>query len=176
MSGSIPIKDIDMINKMKDLFLSKGELRGYLLFILSINTGINLKELLGLKVKDVKNKQYLKIGRNKSVPLNSDIQALIVKVVDGCKADDPLFKGRFGRPLDRTSTFYIFKAICTELGVEDKYSVASWRKTFAYHYYQKYKDLSYLQWLFNQSTVEQTLKYIGIDENMNLRFRDGVAL
>ena len=162
--ASLPIKEMDTVSKMKNLFLSKGQIRDYLLFILSINTGINLKDLLGLRVKDVKNKQYLKLGQNKSVPLNNEIQALIEKV------------GRFGRPLDRTSTFYIFKSICTELGVEDKYSVASWRKTFAYHYYQKYKDLSYLQWLFNQSTVEQTLKYIGIDENMNLRFREGVCL
>lgn len=174
--ASLPIKEMDTVSKMKNLFLSKGQIRDYLLFILSINTGINLKDLLGLRVKDVKNKQYLKLGQNKSVPLNNEIRALIEKVVDGCKAEEPLFKGRFGRPLDRTSTFYIFKSICTELGVEDKYSVASWRKIFAYHYYQKYKDLSYLQWLFNQSTVEQTLKYIGIDENMNLRFRDGVCL
>ena len=72
--------------------------------------------------------------------------------------------------------FNVFKSICTKLGVQDRYSVASWRKTFAYHYYIKYKDLSYLQWLFNQSTVKQTLNYIGVDENMNLRFREGVSL
>ncbi|MBD8963938.1 hypothetical protein EGQ77_05865, partial [bacterium] len=123
--ASLPIKEMDTVSKMKNLFLSKGQIRDYLLFILSINTGINLKDLLGLRVKDVKNKQYLKLGQNKSVPLNNEIQALIEKVVDGCKAEEPLFKGRFGRPLDRTSTFYIFKSICTELGVEDKYSVAS---------------------------------------------------
>lgn len=128
--ASLPIKEMDTVSKMKNLFLSKGQIRDYLLFILSINTGINLKDLLSLRVKDVKNKQYLKLGQNKSVPLNNEIQALIEKVVDGCKAEEPLFKGRFGRPLDRTSTFYIFKSICTELGVEDKYSVASWRKTF----------------------------------------------
>mgnify|MGYP004617656323 CR=1 FL=1 len=56
---SLPIKEIEMINRMKDLFLSKGQIRGYLLFVLSINTGINLTELLKLKVRDVKNKQYL---------------------------------------------------------------------------------------------------------------------
>lgn len=165
-----------MINRMKDLFLSKGQIRGYLLFVLSINTGINLTELLNLKVKDVKNKQYLTFGKNKAVPISEELQKVIKKLVEGCKVDDPLFQGKVGQQLDRTSAFYIFKVICAELGVQDKYSVLSWRKTFAYHYYMKYKDLSYLQWLFNQGTVEQTLSFIGENENMNLRFREGVGL
>ena len=176
MKASLPIKDIEMIQKMKDLFLSKGEIRGYLLFVLSINTGIYLKDLLELKVRDVKNKQYLTIGKNKVVPLNDEIQGVIKKTIGGCKLDDPLFQGKIGQRLDRTSAFYIFKIICTELGVQDKYSVLSWRKTFAYHYYMKYKDISYLMWLFNQRSVEQALKFIGVEENMNLRFREGVCL
>lgn len=79
MKASLPIKDIEMIQKMKDLFLSKGEIRGYLLFVLSINTGIYLKDLLELKVRDVKNKQYFTIGKNKVVPLNDEIQGVIKK-------------------------------------------------------------------------------------------------
>lgn len=176
MKASLPIKEIDMINRMKDLFLSKGQIRGYLLFVLSINTGINLTDLLNLKVRDVKNKQYLSYDKNKAVPISEDLQKIIKDLVDGCRLDEPLFRGKVGQQLDRTSAFYIFKVICAELGVQDKYSVSSWRKTFAYHYYMKYKDLSYLQWLFNQGTVEQTLNFIGVDENMNLRFREGVAL
>lgn len=176
MKASLPIKDIEMIQKMKDLFLSKGEIRGYLLFVLSINTGIYLKDLLKIRVRDVKNKQYLTIGKNKVVPLSAKIQEVIKKVTSGYKMDTPLFQGREGQCLDRTTAFYIFKTICTELGVQDKYSVLSWRKTFAYHYYQKYKDLSYLQWLFNQGTVEKTLSFIDVEENMNLRFKEGVML
>ena len=154
MKASLPIKDI----------------------VLSINTGIYLKDLLELKVRDVKNKQYLTVGKNKVVPLTDEIQEVIKKAINGCKLDAPLFQGKVGQQLDRTSAFYIFKVICTELGVQDKYSVLSWRKTFAYHYYMKYKDLSYIQWLFNQGTVERTLSFIGVEENMNLRFREGVGL
>lgn len=176
MKASLPIKDKEIIHKMKDLFLSKGEIRGYLLFVLSINTGIYLKDLLKIRVRDVKNKQYLKIGVNKVVPLSDEIQEIIKKAIEGCKLDTPLFRGKVGQRLDRTSAFYIFKTICVELGVDDKYLVLSWRKTFAYHYYQKYKDISYLMWLFNQHSTEQALNFIGVEENMNLRFREGVAL
>ena len=78
--------------------------------------------------------------------------------------------------MNRTTIFYSFKNICSELGLSENYSVASWRKTFAYHYYKKYKDLSFLMWLFNQRSAEQALKFIGEAENMNLRFREGVKL
>lgn len=176
MNTSLPIKDLEIIRKIKELFLSKGDIRGYLLFVLSINTGIYLKDLLELKVKDVKNKQFLTIGKNRVAPLSAETQKMIKKMVDGCKLEEPLFQGKVGQQLDRTSAFYIFKVICAELGVQDKYSVSSWRKTFAYHYYKRYKDLSYLMWLFNQNSVEKTLQFIGVDENMNLRFREGVSL
>ena len=63
-----------------------------------------------------------------------------------------------------------------KLGLNEKYSVSSWRKTFAYHYYEKYKDISYLMWLFNQHSVNIAFKFIDVDENMNLRFREGVCL
>ena len=153
-----------------------GSVNEGLLFVLSINTGIYLKDLLELKVRDVKNKQYLTVGKNKVVTLTDEIQEVIKKAINSCKLDAPLFQGKVGQQLDRTSAFYIFKVICTELGVQDKYSVLSWRKTFAYHYYQKYKDISYLMWLFNQHSIEQALNFIGEEENMNLRFREGVGL
>ena len=176
MKASLPIKNIEMIHKMKDLLLLKGQIKGYLLFVLAINTGIYLKDLLNIKVKDVKNKQYLNYGKNKVVPLSEEIKETIKKAIEGLKPEEPLFQGKNGQKLDRTSAFYIFKSVCTELGVQDKYSVASWRKTFAYHYYQKYKDLSYLMWLFNQGTIEQALKFIDIEEDMNLRFKEGIGL
>lgn len=40
------------------------------------------------------------------------------------------------------------------------------RKTFGYHFYQKYKDLALLQELFNHSAPSVTLRYIGINQDM----------
>ena len=176
MYANFPIKDTELIDKIKDLFLSTGNSQGYLLFVLAINTGINLKDLLKLKVQDIKNKKYIVLGKDKSVPLDDELQEIIKDFTVNSQGEDYLFKTKTGNTLDRIFVFNVFKSICTKLGVQDRYSVASWRKTFAYHYYIKYKDLSYLQWLFNQSTVKQTLNYIGVDENMNLRFREGVSL
>lgn len=171
-----PIKSIEEINLIKDLYKKKQQIPELAMFILAINTGIDLSELLNLKVEDVKNKYYLQIESKKSIPLDEDLRKLIAHLSRGRKNSDLLFSNKKGKRFDRTTAFYSFKNICAELGLSEKYSVASWRKTFAYHYYKKYKDLSFLMWLFNQRSAEQALKFIGEEENMNLRFKEGVKL
>ena len=176
MSGSLPIRNVAEINLIKEYCKRKGKVRELLMFTLAINTGINLKDLLALRVKDVKDKLYLNLSRNKSIPLNEELLSLISLAVEGKNGADYLFQTDSGLPLNRVTAFNIFKEIYFELGLNEKYSVSSWRKTFAYHYYNKYQDLAYLMWLNNQSTVKTALDFIGLEENMNLRFREGVCL
>lgn len=175
MTISSPIKDINTIDKIKELYKKKSMVRDLLLFELGINTGMLLNDLLKLKVKDVQNKYYL-TNNTKTFPLNDNIRALIGQLILNKKSSEYLFQTRFGNKVDRSTVFNSFKDICRELALPDSISVASWRKTFAYHHYMKYKDLSYLQWLFNQTNIKMTLKFIDVDENMNLRYREGVAL
>lgn len=176
MGISLPIKNKAEIDSIKDLYRRKNQISELLMFTLAINTGIDLIDLLNLKVKDIKNKLYLSLDKNKTIPLNDEILELIKLVIAGRKSNEYLFSNTNGDKLHRASVFYSFKNICAELGLSDKYSAASWRKTFAYHYYMKYKDLSYLQWLFNQTNIKLALKFIDVDENMNLRYREGVCL
>lgn len=176
MVVSSPIKNIEEINLIKDLYKRKNRIRDLLMFTLAINTGLNLIDLLNLKVKDVRGKLYLPCDKKKLVPLNDYLQDLIAQTTAGYKTTDFLFQNQWGKKIDRTGVFHGFKNTCLELGLSDKYSVASWRKTFGYHYYKKYKDISYLMWLFNQHTTELAFKFIDVEENMNLRFREGVCL
>lgn len=176
MVVSLPIKNLEEINMIKDLYKRKNQIRDLLMFTLAINTGLNLIDLLNLRVKDVKGKLYLPCGKRKFVPLNDDLRDLIVQATKGLKTKDFLFQNQWGKKIDRTGVFHCFKNACLELGLSDKYSVASWRKTFGYHYYKKYKDISYLMWMFNQHNVDIAFKFIGVEENMNLRYRQGVCL
>ncbi len=176
MSINLPIKDSEILEKIKSLYRKKNNIRDLLLFELGINTGLGLNDMLNLRVKDVKNKEYIVLDRIKTFPLNKNIRNLIAELIADKKVSDYLFSSKGNKPINRSTVFNSFRDICAELALQDIYSVASWRKTFAYHYYQKYKDLSYLQWVFNQSTVEQTLKFIDVRENMNLRYREGVCI
>ena len=79
------------------------------MFTLSINTGIDLSRLLGLKVNDVKEKYYLMIAPQKSVPLNEELQELIFEVCEEQDNTAPLFRNKKGKNIDRVTIFYSFK-------------------------------------------------------------------
>ena len=53
---NIPIKDKSVIIQIKETYRTNGNVRGLLLFLLSINTGIKLVDLLKLTVADVRDK------------------------------------------------------------------------------------------------------------------------
>ena len=192
---SKPIKDIETINKIKEMYIKKNKKRDLLLFLLAINTGLKLNDLLNLNVKDVKEKEYIEIkqelnnkdkNKNKKqqkneIPVNKTIQKLIKEITNKRKPKEPLFISNFGGRLDRTLVYKTFKEIINESTLikkeEKKYfSPSSWRKTFGYHYYQKYKDLSYLQYLFSQQTINETIRYIQISSPLPKYSARGVNL
>ena len=205
---SKPIKDKQTIKQIKEIYIKKNKKRDLLLFLLAINTGLKLNDLLNLNVKDVKEKEYLEIkqiniinddnnnkekeknnNNNKTtrkqkineIPINKTIQKLIKEITNKRKPKEPLFISNFGGRLDRTLVYKTFKEIINESTLikkeEKKYfSPSSWRKTFGYHYYQKYKDLSYLQYLFSQQTINETIRYIQISSPLPKYSARGVNL
>ena len=58
MTKTLPIKDVNIIKNIKELYIKKNNIRDLLLFLLSINTGMSLHDLLNLNIKDVKDKYY----------------------------------------------------------------------------------------------------------------------
>ncbi len=176
---NIPIKDISVIVQIKETYRVNGNLRGLLLFLLSINTGIKLVDLLKLTVADVKDKDYISIKYNTiffEYHLNREIKKLISTFIENRYNKEFLFKTRNGNPIDRIRVYREFKEICKSLYLDEGYSVTSWRKTFGYHYYKKYKDLTFLQWMFNQTSVEETLKYIDVGADFKSKVQVSLGL
>ncbi len=169
---SLPIKNLEDIEKIKQKYRETGNYRDLLAFLLAINTGTKLVELLRLTVADIKAKKPF-IFKNSN---NSEIQSLIKKLTQNRKDTEPLFKTINGNFLDRIQVYRNFKEICKELNLKKEYSTTSWRKTFGYHYYKQYGDLTFLQWKFNQSKVEETLKFIDVDIDLNSRFHSEFKL
>ncbi len=59
----------------------------------------------------------------------------------------------------------MLKDACKRAGLEEKIGTHSMRKTFGYHHYKKFKDVVLLQKIFNHSSPQITLRYIGIGQN-----------
>lgn len=145
--ASRPIVDKNLIEQIKQKYLERNQKRDLLLFLLPINTGIKLIELLKLQVCDIKNKDILTIKESytkikKVFPLNSEIKELAKEYTENRKAKEPLFISIFGKAVDRIQVFRNFKEIRTELQalvnemVDSDLELAKKEKTLREHGYE----------------------------------------
>ncbi len=173
MGKNLPIKDIETIEAIKKEYRDNSKHKELLSFLLAINTGLKINDLLALKVKDVLNKDILAVidsvsGEIRTFVLTKEIKDLVPLVINNRKKDEPLFESVYKNNFDRFSTYQHFNAVCKKLKISDKYSIASWRKTFAYHYWKQTGDLIKLMNIFHQCSVSQALKYIDEEQELSL--------
>lgn len=126
---------------------------------------------MNLDVKDVKNKSYIdivekKTGKNKRFPINAKLKPMLDCFTNGRDITEPLFESVFHNRLERTQCYRIINNACKEVGIDYKVGTHTLRKTFGYHHYQKFKDVAILQKIFNHSSPQITLRYIGIDQDI----------
>lgn len=171
-----PIKDIDSINKIKDILKQKSQ-RDYLLFVFGINTGIRICDLLNLKVNDVwdgqKVKEFLFIAekghhKEQTIYLNKNVRDALISYLSASKLNnnDFLFKSKnCDQPITRQQAYRIINKAARDAGIRDKIGTHTIRKTFGYHAYRKGIAISILQSIFGHSCPSETLRYIGIDKN-----------
>lgn len=166
---------VEAIRNKKDVYkverlLSRQNKRDLLLFIIGTNCGLRISDILKLNVSDVKNKTYIQItekktGKFKKLPINSKLRPILNEFVKGRRNNEPLFLSHWGHRLDRTTAYYTIRNACKKAGLQEKIGTHSMRKTFGYHHYQQFKDVVILQKIFNHSSPQITLRYIGIDQD-----------
>lgn len=163
-----PIKSLEEIRKFEKILKKKSK-RNLLLFVFGTNSGLRISDILALDVKDVLGKDYVEItekktGKRKKFPLNSKLKELIRKYVRGKKPTDPLFTTKFKNRLERCQAYRILNNAAKKAEFKGKFGTHSLRKTFGYHHYRQFRDVALLQKIFNHSTPNITLRYIGIDQ------------
>ena len=169
MSTVEPIRDKKDIKKVEKI-LSKQNKRDLLLFTIGTNCGLRISDILRLNVSDVKNKTHIQItekktGKFKKFLINSKLKPMLDDFIMGRKNDEPLFLSRWGHRLDRVTAYYIIRNACEKAKLQEKIGTHSMRKTFGYHHYQQFKDVVILQKIFNHSSPQITLRYIGIEQD-----------
>lgn len=164
-----PIRDKKDVRKAENYF-AKTSKREQLLFLIGINCGLRISDIVALNVGDVRNKTYIQIvekktGKFKKFPINSKLKPLIAEFIKGKRDKEPLFKSYWGRRLNRITAYYLIRDGCKKAGLQEKIGTHSMRKTFGYHHYQQFKDVVLLQKIFNHSSPQITLRYIGIEQD-----------
>ena len=167
MSKVEPIRNKSDLKKVEQI-LAKNP-RDLLMFTVGTNCGLRISDILALNVGDVRGKNYIQIiekktGKFKKFPINSKLKPMFEEFTKGRDADEPLFITKFKNRLGRVTAYYTIREACEKAKLEEKFGTHTMRKTFGYHHYKKYKDVAMLQKIFNHSSPEVTLTYIGIEQ------------
>jgi len=166
-----PIREKEKIAELKKI-LHQQSYRNYILFVLGINTGLRISDMLQIKVEDVRGKTHIvlkeqKTSKNKKFLINSNLRRELSDYTADMADHEYLFQSRIGKnkPLSRFQAYRIFSEAGRKAGLES-IGCHSTRKTFGYHHYKKNKDVALLQKLFNHSSPSITLDYIGITQDI----------
>lgn len=164
-----PIRNKSDIKKVEKV-LAKQSQRDLMLFVLGTNCGLRISDLLSLNVGDVRNKTHIQIvekktGKFKKFPINDRLKPMIEDFVKGRRNAEPLFLSHWRHRLDRVTAYYLIRDACEKAGLQERIGTHSMRKTFGYHHYQQFKDVVILQKIFNHSSPQITLRYIGVEQD-----------
>ena len=166
-----PIREKEKIAELKKI-LYQQSYRNYILFVLGINTGLRISDMLQIKVEDVRGKTHIvlkeqKTSKNKKFLINSNLRRELSDYTAKMADHEYLFQSRIGKnkSLSRFQAYRIFSEAGRKAGLES-IGCHSTRKTFGYHHYKKNKDVALLQKLFNHSSPSITLDYIGITQDI----------
>jgi len=187
---SEPIKSMDDIMAVSDYLIRNHRYRDNMLFIVGINFGLRVSDLVKLRfshlindnltfkdrfaILEQKTKNTRKVQKNRYVTINMAVieaVTLYLENTPGVKLSDYMFRSQSNRsngnsPLSRMSVDRILKGIADDLSLNMKVSTHTLRKTFAYHQMTMSgndpRKLLLLQKILGHSSMSQTLDYIGI--------------
>ena len=164
-----PIRDFDKVEEIMRLLKAKNE-RDYILFLTGLYTALRISDILRIRVEDIQT-DYLNIREKKTskfrrVYLNPTLKKALREYIANKEPHEYLIKSREGgnKPISRAMAYKILKDAAKEVGL-DSIGTHSLRKTFGYFVYKDTKDVAALQKLFNHSNPEETLRYIGIEQD-----------
>lgn len=164
-----PIRDPELIRAIKHYFKSKSE-RNYMLFVTGINSGLRISDILPLRVSDTKQSYFnikeIKTNKQKRIEMTPALKRELRTYIDGKEDYEFLFKSREGvnKPIGRSMAYKILREAAEYVNLEE-IGTHTLRKTFGYHFYKQSKDVAMLQKIFNHSSPDITLRYIGIDQD-----------
>ncbi|WP_010530924.1 tyrosine-type recombinase/integrase [Lentibacillus jeotgali] len=169
------IKDVQPIRSQQQITDMKWSLkkwcseRDYILFLIGINSGLRVGDMLKLKVKDVKNKKRVVIQEGKTKKKRIiNLTNIYQEVQDYVKTvqSEWLFPSRKGdKAITTTQAYRQLNKAGEMVDIPEGIGTHTMRKTFGYWYYKQSKDIESLQQILNHSDVKATKRYIGITED-----------
>lgn len=184
-----PIKDKQDIQRAKEYFLNPSNfrysglnIRNYCLFILGLNTGRRIGDILNLRICDImdtnrsiKDKIIIykeeKTGHKSTVFISTEVKEAISSYINSLDNDynmsDFLFKTRQSDCMTTAMAWKIWNDMGKKLDIPHM-GTHSGRKSKGYHYMEDHKGdyyaLAKVSKAYGHSKQEITLDYLGMDD------------
>lgn len=170
-----PITDRHKLDAMADYLYNKS-LRDYIMFEIGINIGIRVTDFTQQRVQfyreacekgfvEMVPKKTAKYNKKVVVPINKDLNKLIQEYIKDKDNNDWMFPSRKkGYSITREQVYRILNEAAAAVGITNNIGCHSMRKTFGYWHYYYNHDIRLLMDIFNHSSEEVTLRYIGVSE------------
>jgi len=178
MSTTQPIRNPEQARELCEYFLKRGQIRNYVLTVMSLHTALRISDLLRITWSDVydfKANRFRecititekKTHKTKIIKLNSKIIfALNLYFKVSAKPDRPLFVNtRTGKAISRIQAYRIIRAAAEALALHMRVSCHSLRKTFGYLAWKSGVAVPILMEIFNHSSYAITRRYLGISQD-----------
>lgn len=169
MNSVEPIRNRDLIQELAEVLKENNE-RDYVLFMCGLYLGRRISDLLPLKVKDVRDKDFVyfrEAKKNKEITLNinKDLKKILKQYCKGKRDYEYLFRrsrGKANEHISRQRYWKILNDAAKKIGYEEKIGCHSLRKSLGYWLYQNGVDPYKIMLILNHDDINYTKRYIGV--------------
>lgn len=188
---SEPIKSMEDIDRICDYLKKRKRWRDYMLFVVGINFGLRVSDLIQLRFSNLindnltfkdtfpvfekKTRNTRRRKKNRYITINSAVIEAVTVYLEhtpDVSLSDYMFRSNShnslgkNKPITRCSVDLILKGISADLNLNMKISTHTLRKTFAYHQMvmsnNDPRKLLLLSKMLGHSSIGITMDYIGI--------------
>ena len=179
-----PIQDRKKIAQIKNLLRGQRRYRDLLLFVVGINTALQISDLLQLRVihfidnkSGIKRRFWIKDtkrGKRQEVVINNSIRQALTEFlkaypgVDNNPENYIFFNTKtktYDEPIKRGQAWKFITNICHDVGLQGNYGTHSLRKTWGYHARMQGVDLALIMHKLNHESIAYTKRYLGITDD-----------
>jgi len=173
------------LKKLRKYFKSNDKVVILALINIGVNVGLRISDLSKIRFEDINNEYVVKLKEKKTkkmreIKLNTVCQKSIEELknyyetLGYSREKGFLFKSLnrkyvkelFDKPVSTVSISKYLNQAKTDLNIAYPIGTHSLRKTWGHTVYRGTLDIALVMSIFNHSSAEQTLKYIGIEQEM----------
>lgn len=174
-----PIRDINKLNDMKE-YLFEHNRKIHLLFVLGINSGLRVSDLLKLTVEGVQGGSVTireqKTSKAKQFELSNTCKKTIKEYLEYANITTGLlFPNKVGgdKPITKQWVWVMLNKAADWVGITENIGTHTMRKTFGYWAFKQGIDVYIIMQMLNHSSLAITKRYIGLtSDDLNKAYLD----